>query len=243
MKQRGQRHNLGRASVPERLIDAAPPSDGETRNTTVPDTFDGIRFQIGRLVKYVQEGRKDRIVIDTSRQAVAQYGAFVREMAAREGRPIEVHGNKVLQAEGLDIFCRHHFFYVNDPDGIEVIQTPRRMAKMTHLPIDVLRKVMEPYYRAMEEADPTFYRGSYSPRSLFVGDCDEPNCIFLAMCASLSIGDPLVFRFGGNGGTIHHTWARVYIDGEAWDSDVTEPGLRFGEHLEFEDYDEVEVPL
>jgi hypothetical protein len=81
-----------------------------------------------------------------------------------------------------------------------------------------------------------------------VHNCDEPHALFLSMCAALSIGfgskdDKLCFAFGGDGGAIHHVWARVYIAGEPWNSDFTEPWLRFGQQMEFEDYDELEVPL
>lgn len=231
-----------------RALDAPPPRRGEARYTALPDTWDGIRFEIGRMCRLVAEGRKEKVVIDAAREAVARYGTLVDEYARDRGEEVQVHGNKVLQAEACDILCRYLFFYVNDPYQVEVIQTSERMMRHAHLPIDVLRKWMEPFYAALEELDPDFHRGSYSPKALFVGDCDEPHALYLSMLASLSIGfgsksDKLCFAFGGDGGAIHHVWARAYIDGQPWNSDFTEPWLRFGQEMEFDDYDELEVTL
>jgi hypothetical protein len=230
----------GRAGT--HAMSAPSPVDGEVRRTALPDTFDGIRFQIGRMVKYVQDARKDPLVIDTARLAAVHYAKFVEEMSAREGNPISAHNNKTIMLEGIDIWCRHHFCYVNDPPNIEVIQTPRRMVKMTKVAREVLEHIMEPFYAAMEEVDPAFYRGSYSPPPAFIGDCDEPVALMLAMCCCLDI-TPVRFRFGGNEGTLHHVWGRVFADGNWYDSDLTEPGYKLGDVSTFEAYEEVEVPL
>lgn len=231
-----------------RTLDAPSPERGEARYTHLPDTWDGIRFEIGRMCRLVKDGRKEKLVVDAAREAAARYSILVQDYAQSRGEEIEIHQNKVLQAEACDILLRHLYFYVNDPAGIEVIQTPERMVRHARLPIDALRKFMEPFYAALEELEPEFHRGSYSPRPMFIGDCDEPGCLYLAMCAALAIGvgskdDKLCFAFGGDGGSIHHTWARIYIAGEAWNSDFTEPWLRFGDQMEFDDYDELEVPL
>lgn len=159
---------LGYASS---AIHSAPPRAGEVRRTRVPDDFNGIRFEIARMEEYVREGRKDPLIIDTARQAVANWGRFVEEMSARRGEPISAHNNKTLQAEGCDIFCRHYFYYVNDPTNVEVIQTPRRMVKQTKVPREVLAHIMEPFYRAMEEEDPDFDRATYEPPPMYIGDC------------------------------------------------------------------------
>ena len=194
------------------------------------------------MVKYVQDARRDKVVIDTARIVATQYAAFIEQMSDERGERIDAYNNKVLFAQGLDLWCRYHFTYVNDPTAYEVTQTPNRMIRMTKVPIDVLRKIMEPFYAAMEELEPTFHRGSHSPRAQFVGDCDEPHCVFLGMCACLDLGDPR-FAFGGQGDHLHHVWGRIYIDEVPYDSDFTAPGLQFGEKLEFDNYDEVEIPL
>lgn len=233
---------MGRTEPRNLAIDAPSPSDGEVRRTALPDTFDGIRFEIARMVKYVQDARKDPLIIDAARQICANYGKFIEAMSAREGRPISAHNNKTLYLEGIDIWCRDHFCYVNDPPNVEVIQTPRRMVKQTRVAREVIEHIMEPFYRQMEEADPSFHRGTFSPPPVFIGDCDEGATIVLALCACMDIG-PCRFRFGGNEGTLHHVWARVNADGNWYDSDITEPEYRLGDFSQFEAFEEVEVPL
>ncbi len=160
-----------------RALDAPSPERGEARYTHLPDTWDGIRFEIGRMCRLVKDGRKEKLVVDAAREAAARYSILVQDYAQSRGEEVEIHQNKVLQAEACDILMRHLYFYVNDPAGIEVIQTPERMVRHARLPIDALRKFMEPFYAALEELEPEFHRGSYSPRPMFIGDCipfDQP---------------------------------------------------------------------
>lgn len=234
---RDERRTLNQAAV-----QAPSPRDGEVRRTALPDTFDGIRFEIGRMVKYVQDARKDPLIIDTARMICSQFGKFVEEMSAREGNPVSAHNNKTLYCEAIDIWCRTHFCYVNDPPNVEVLQTPRRMVKQTRIPREIVEHIMAPFYEAMEEADPAFHRGSYSPPPIFMGDCDEIATMVLSLAGCMDI-QPLRFRFGGNDGTLHHVWARMNADGKWWDSDVTEPEYRIGDFSNFESYEELEIPL
>lgn len=238
---RGSRDRVGdlRGS---RSMSAPSPAAGEVRRTALPDTFDGIRYEIGRMVRYVQDARKDPLVIDTARIVAIQFGELVREVSKSEGRPVEVHNNKTLALEGIDLWCRDHFRYVNDPANVELMQTPRRMIKTTKVPREVLEHIMEPFYAAMEQADPSFYRGNYSPPPVFIGDCEEAVCMMLGMCAALDI-TPVRFRFGGNGGTLHHVWGKIQADGVWYDSDLTEPEYRLGDFSDFEAFEELEIPL
>lgn len=236
-------YGIGRADTARnRALDAPPPADGEVRRTALPDTFDGIRFEIGRMIRYVQDARKDALLIDASRLLCSQFGKFVESMSAREGNPISAHNNKTLQLEAIDVWCRDHFCYVNDPPNVEVIQTPRRMWKQTRIPREVLAHIMEPFYKAMEETDPAFSRASYEPAPLFSGDCDEGASMVLSLAACMDVGS-LRFRFGGNDGTLHHVWAKVQADGQWYDSDITEPNYKLGEFSKFDAYEEVEIPL
>jgi hypothetical protein len=228
-------------------ISAPSPADGEVRRTTLPDTFDGIRFEIGRMVKYVQDARKDPLLIDTARLICSQYGRFIKAASEAEGHPIDVHNNKTIFAEGLDLWCRDHFCYINDPPNIEVIQTPRRMIKQTRIPREVIEQIMGPFYKALAENDPALAKKVMSGKGnqivpVFTGDCDEAATAVLSLAACADLG-PLRFRFGGHDGTLHHVWARMYADGDWYDSDITEPSYRLGDHSEFEAYEEVEIPL
>lgn len=226
-------------------LSAPPPGDGEVLRTALPDSFDGIRFEIGRMIKYVQDARKDPLMIDTARVICTQFGKFVEQVSQAEGRGVDVHNNKTLYIEALDIWCRDHFCYLNDPPNVEVIQTPRRMVKQTRIPREVIEHIMAPFYRAMEEADPAMAKhilGQYEAPPIFSGDCDEAASVIMALAACVDVG-PLRFRFGGNDGTLHHVWARAYADGKWYDSDITEPTYRLGDHSKFEAYEEVEIPL
>jgi hypothetical protein len=225
-----------------KAIDAPSPGDGQIVRTALPDTFDGIRFEIGRMAKYVAEARRDPVVIDAARMAASQWGRIVAQLSEEEGHPIDVHNNKTIALEGIDIWCRDIFCYQEDPAGIEMLQTPRRMVKTTKVAREVIAHVMGPFYRALEREDPGFDRGKFSPRPIFVGDCDEASTIVCAMAASIGI-TPVAFAFGGDGGTLHHTWAKVSADGEWYDCDVTEPNFRLGDKSNFDHYEEYEVPL
>lgn len=228
--------------LPAKAISAPPPGENEVRRTALPDTFDGIRFEVGRMAKFVQEARGDAVIIDCARLAAAQWGRMVEELSARAGNPVSSHNSKVIALEGIDVWCRTHFCYQNDGANVEVIQTPRRMVKMTKVSTDVLKHFIEPFYKAFEKADPSFKRGSYEPPPVFVGDCDEAATMVCAMAAALDIA-PVAFQFGGGGGTLHHVWARVFADGEWYDSDVTEPEFKLGEASPFEHYETYEIPL
>jgi hypothetical protein len=235
---------MGRAvpAAQPSALTAPSPRSGEVFRTNLPDTFDGIRFEIGRMVKYVQDARKDPLMIDTARIICANFGKFVEEMSRRDGKTISAHNNKTIYVEAIDIWCREYFCYVNDPPNVEVIQTAPRMVKQTKIPRDVIEHLMEPFYRAMEESDPSFHRSSYTPPPMFIGDCDEAVTIFCSLCACMEIA-PIRFRFGGNDGTLHHVWARVQADGNWYDSDLTEPNFKLGDFSNFQAYEEVEIPL
>lgn len=155
----------------QRAIDAPGPGNGQVIRTALPDTFDGIRFEIGRMAKYVSEARRDPVVIDAAKLAASQWGRIVAQISEQEGRPIDVHNNKTIALEGIDIWCRNNFVYQNDPAGIELLQTPRRMIKMTKMSREVLAHFMEPFYKALEMEDPSFYRGKIETAPVCSGDC------------------------------------------------------------------------
>lgn len=207
-------HRLGQSSTA--AIDAPAPTDGEVRHISIPDTFDGIRFQIGRMVKYVQDAANDPLVI-------ANVDAICHS------------GNDL---EDIEEWCREHYVYLNDPPNIEFIQTPRRMVKETLVPPEVIRHLMGPLMKRMSQS---MGRGSienYEPPPITMGDCDEGSVLILGHCAARGIV-PLAFDFGGNKGTLHHVWGNA----GGYASDLTEPNYKLGDHSTFEHYDSVEIPL
>ncbi len=240
------RHRLGNkeqgAAFPARAISAPSPKANEVRRTALPDDFSGIRYEVGRMAKFVSDARGDAVVIDCARLAVAHWGRMVEEMSARAGNPVSAHNSKAIALEGIDIWCRGVFCYQNDGANVEVIQTSKRMVKMTRTPKDILRNFIEPFYRAFERDDPSFQRRSYNPPPIVVGDCDEAATLVCALAAAIDI-TPVTFRFGGSGGTLHHVWARIHADDEWYDSDITEPDFQLGDASPFDHYESYEIPL
>jgi hypothetical protein len=226
-------------------IDAPPPGPGEVRHTALPDTFDGIRFEIGRMIRYVQAAVDDPILVEHVRGVCEARGAGAPWMAARDGREPDPSSGCL---EAIEEACRATFVYVNDPPNIEVVQTPRRMHQITRIPPEAIREVIEPFYDAMRTVHDPAVVDDYEPPGVCSGDCDEGSAYFLALCACAAarlgadIG-PLRFRFGGHDGTLHHVWSYVRCGGKWNDSDLTEPAYRLGDHSRFAHYEEVEVPL
>ncbi len=222
-------------------IDAAPPTDGQVLRTALPDTFDGIRFEIARMAKYVQHAARDPFMREISAQIC---GAHV-EMAGRMGLGAEVESSdpRAVAIEALEAWCREHLVYVNDPIGIEVIQTPKRMVKQTMVPPEVILDVIAPVHEAMVETFGDAMKG-YVPPEISAGDCDElsTGIVSLAAAAPVEIR-PLRFRFGGNKGTLHHVWGKPYIGDVGVDCDLTEPGYGLGDFSTFQSYEEAEVDL
>lgn len=239
---RRTQYQLAKPAVRPRSITAPAPAIGEVRRTALPDTFDGIRFEVGRMAQYVQEARSDKVVIDCARMVAAQWGRMVEDLSAREGNPISAHNSKVIALEGIDLWCRAHFGFQEDGANVEVIQTPSRMIRTIGLGREVLERFMEPFYQALERSDGSFDRKAHRPVQVVAGDCDEASTLVCAMAAAINI-TPVAFRFGGTGGTLHHVWARAFADGEWYDSDVTEPEFKLGDVSAFEHYEEYEIPL
>lgn len=245
------RAEMGRAlaAASASALNAPSPLTGEVRHTALPDTFDGIRFEIGRMIRYVQDAANDPVVRRHTSEICEQY----RSMVASMNGPAP-STEDAFCVEAIDAWCRDHFVYVNDPPNVEVIQTPRRMIKQTKIPKEVLQFICEPFTEAFAQAG--ISTREYVPPDLYIGDCDEAACAMLGMCASIGTGRegsrvgsaevklrPLQYRFGGNDGTLHHVWGYVGVNGGLVDVDHTEPDFKLGDHSKFEAFETVEVPL
>lgn len=249
-----QSAQMGRAQASTSALNAPPPGSGEIRRTALPDTFDGIRFEIGRMGKYVEAVRNDPWMADFSGRICSSYAGMAGSFAAMQGKDLSQTDQRLVCCEALDLWCRDHFAYVNDPPNIEVIQTPKRMVKQTLVPSEVVKSILEPFYEEFSQADPSFYVEGYMPPPMYFGDCDEAVVCYLGLCVAMPKtgvdlemngpgGGPVraFFRFGGNDGTLHHVWARVRVGENEIDADHTEPGYKIGDFSRFEAYEEVEV--
>jgi hypothetical protein len=236
---------------------SAPPETGQVIRTALPDTFDGIRYEIGKMVNYVKAAAQDPFMIAHTKAVVDGYSQAAASQAGMNGKTLEGIDPRNIAIEALESWCREHYAYVNDPPNIEVIQTPKRMVKQTLIPAEVTREVMAPIFEALTAAlGPQVTQ--YEVPGLTAGDCDEGSTLMNAHCAAwkpdsdelLAIMGtvapeirPIRFRFGGNGGTLHHVWARPYLGEQGIDSDLTEPTYGLGDYSKFEQYEEVEVEL
>lgn len=236
---RGLRRETTLSQATQSALNAPPPRDGEIRRTALPDTFDGIRFEIGRMIGYVKAAVNDPIV--------KRHTAEICSIAAQMNGPSMGKAEERDQAlQAIDDWCREHFVYVNDPPNVEVLQTPRRMVKATRVPPDVIRAIIDPFYEAMTAVATPQAVDAYEPPGLCSGDCDEGGALYCAQCATAPCKEPirpLRFRFGGHDGTLHHVWSSVGCGDKMVDADLTEPGFRLGDFSRFEHYEEVEIPL
>lgn len=214
-------HRLGQSAAPSAgAIDAPSPVDGEVKHTAIPDTFAGIRFQIGRMIRYVQDAASDPVVIKN-----------VERICANDP-------DEMSCVQKIEAWCRSHFLYVNDPINVEFTQTPRRMVKQSRVAPDAILFVISPLLNAMSESLGPDSINGYVPPEIAIGDCDEAVSYLQGHMAARGIA-PLAFDFGGQQETLHHVWGN--IAGIA--SDLTEPDYTLGDHSRFDHYDSVEIPL
>lgn len=223
-------------------LNAPPPKDGEIRRTALPDTFDGIRFEIGRMIGYVKAATQDSVVINH----VAEICSAAARSAQMNGLALSGAEERDMSLGTIDKWCREHFVYVNDPPNVEVLQTPRRMIKAAKVPGDVIRSIIDPFYEAMTSVTSPGAVEAYEPPGICSGDCDEAGALYNSQCAVAPCAEPIRpirFRFGGHDGTLHHVWSYVGCGDKMVDADLTEPGYSLGSHSKFEHYEEVEIPL
>lgn len=231
-------------------VSAPSPRSGEVKRTALPDTFDGIRYEIGRMLQYVKDSVDDPAVRRQAERIQKESGAL-----SMGGAQLGAADSRALKLQAIDEWCRAHFRYVNDPPNVEVIQTPGRMVKQTQVPKEVIQYLMTPFYDAFSKAGIDV--SGYVPPATYVGDCDEGVTGMTSLCActfGIGAGNPSMngdgqadvryfFQFGGNQGTLHHVWSKTVMDGMEYHADHTEPGYRLGDHSPFDAYEDVEVEL
>lgn len=219
-------------------INAPPPEPGQEFRTPLEDDWNGIRFEVGRAVEYVRQGRTDPLVVDTARYV----SMLSRETAEQMGFEVTPENAKLIDLEGLFYWVRNKFCYVDDPTGAEVMQTAARMIRQMETPREILEWIWAPIRDGMAEARGVDQGLLHVPEGKAIGDCEEGVILILTLAASLDIA-PIKFRFGGNEGTLHHVWGSAFAGGEWREMDVTQKHLAFDQHLPFDHYDEFEIEL
>lgn len=195
--------------------------------------LDGIGADIGRMADAIQDARKDELLIDFSRLICPHFAAMVEHQTALEGNAVQAHNNKTIFLEAADVWCRTHFSRADRRAGrAGTVRTARGL----------IERVMEPVYAAMELDDPSRFRGAFQEAPVYAGTYVDALCTELGLLACLEI-QPVALRFGIENGAARHVWGIVRADGRWYDTDISEPGFKLGDHLKFKEYEEVEVPL
>lgn len=214
---------------------APAPRPGQVLRTTVPDTMEGIKFEMHRMVQHVREGYADPVVVDAAR------------MVLLGSQP----KNKISELGALFGWAKGHFHYVSDPVGKELLQTPGRMVRQAQAPREMLARILAPIYARPAKGGVVRMDASEmnGPLPKALGDCDE-GAIFVASLAA-AVGIVPRFRFGGDGDSLFHVWVQAQVPpgpdygvsgGPVWvDMDVTEPSYELGQFAPFRKYAHMEI--
>lgn len=200
---------------------------------TVAEADKMAELDFNRMTKAVLDARRDGLLVDFSRLICVHYARMVQELSKEGGNPLPAHNNKTLFLEGIDLWCRARLS--GTPTG--------PVSGATEDPAEVVEHAMKPFYEAMSKDDPSGYRMGRRPAPpLYSGNPVDALCLELGLCACLDIG-PIRFRVGLRDGKPERVWGRVMADDKWYDTDPSEPGFVLGDHAEYPEYREVEVPL
>lgn len=207
-----RRSLLGRAVT----LRSAPPKEGEHFRTRIVDSWDGIRFELGRMRETVRYAIGDPLVID---QAGWNLLAIEDESARRD--PVEM-----IRAQ-FD-WVRGATQYTPDPYKMEKLQSVNRMIRAARTPQKIIMAAVSPIFAARKGLDLSKMSIDDVPPLpvRIAADCDEQATLVAALCSA--VGVPTRFRLGrnGDGEGYHHVWVQAdpYMNGEfGWDMDPTEP--------------------
>lgn len=212
------------------------PGPNETIRTPLPDSFDGIRFEIGRLIQYVQEYRKDPMVLATAQKVASLALGTARQL--RKKVTSETKGRIILH--GLWAWARAHFEHVSNPANIEVIKTPARMLREIEIPEALSTAIWEPirdaFIKEAKEAGKNPAKLKL-PISKTTGNSAVATTLILSLAAA--VGMDVRMRFGGENGVLYYMWGVAYA-GDGWvDVDIIHDC--FGKHPKFEHLESVDI--
>lgn len=214
----------------------AVPAPGKIVRTPIPDSLDGIRFELGRLVKYVQDGHKDPRIITLAQKIAELSSGTARQL----GRAVNGKTQKLIWLRGIHAWCHGHFEHLPNPANVEVLKSPARMLRELDIPEAFAQAVWEPIRDKMArdaKKDPSKLS---LPKPKITGSSAVAVCLVLTLAAAVGIV-PVRIRLGGHDGTLHYAWGQVEVGGKWYDVDITLP--TFGKHEQFDTYEFLEIPL
>lgn len=212
------------------------PPPGETVRMQLPDSFDGIRFEIGRIFKYIQDARKNPVIIATA-QKIAELAS---DTARQLKRKVTSDSREEIWLEGIHAWCHARFEHVSSPDGIELIKTPGRMLRELEIPEILAKAMWEPIRDRMAKADGKDPASLTLPMPKTSGSSAVAVTLPLSLAAAIGI-TPIKMKFGGYDGTLCYVWGFVWASEKWYDVDIILP--EFGKHRKFGHYEEIEVPI
>jgi hypothetical protein len=215
-------------------VDARPPREGEVLRTRVPDTMEGIRFEMSRMVETVREAVGDPVVVDAARMVL---------LASTEK-------NRLSEMAALYGWSKAHFHYVSDPIGKEYMQTTKRMVRQTQVPRAILARILQPIYsRASHGVVKMSGKDMHGPLPMALGDCEEASTFLAGLLGAIGILPR--FRFGGAKNSLYHVWVQGFAppdasmgvgsDGQWIDMDITEKSYDLGQHAPFQKYAHMDI--
>lgn len=182
-----------------------PPKVGEQFRTRIADSWDGIRFEIGRMCEMVQYGRGDRTVIE-------QAGMNLSTIEDDEARR-----NFTEMARAQFHWVRGVFQYVPDSYQMEKLGTANYQIRQTRIPKEFIMAATAPIYASRNNRDLAEVSFSDLPEMpvKVSGDCDDASVLLASLVAACGIRTRFMLGRVGDGEGYHHVWvqADVYNDG------------------------------
>lgn len=212
------------------------PGPNEVIRTSIPDSLTGIRYEFGRLVKYIIEGSKDPLVISTAQKITGLAMGTARQLKQK----VTEKTRDLIAIKGIHAWCHANFEPVSNPANVEVIKTPARMLRELEIPEEIARAMWEPIKDAMAKDSGKDPAKLTFQKPKITGNSAMATCLILTLALAVGI-TPMRMRLGGAGGNIHYIWGNVWVDDRWYDVDVLVQEI--GKHKEFEQYETCDIPV
>ena len=216
-----------------------PPGVGEHFRTRIADTWDGIRFEIGRMVETVRHQIGDPLVLD-------QMGWNLLTIEDEVERR-----NPFMMARAQFHWVRGATQYTPDPWRSEKLQSANRMVRMARVPKEIIMAATAPIYASLNGVELSKLSLSELPELpvRIPSDCDEQSILCATLCAACGIPTRFMLGANGNGEGFHHVFAQADVFGDGSDDsfwagsmDATEPEFdEIGKFPAMDRYKPVEI--